>query len=595
MSPPNFGFIRKYFSRNGRTVHIDPAVDSEKSHDPMRTWKQKLDIWLINEGYSKIFVGVWIISQILLFVYGFIQAYFSDNYRTAQRVAGVTYGIARGAAMCLHVDSGIVLFPMCRNLLSWFRSSNLNKVVQFDKHIAFHKLVGWSIFFFGLLHTICHYVNFVRLARTSPNVVSQFFYYMFGHGVGWSGHVLIIVILIMGATSVPSVRRSNFERFWYTHHLFVIYFIVFSFHGAFCLVANDRPPLCVNIASFWKYWIASGVIYTFERVIREYRAFFRRSHVSKIVLHPSKVVEIQIKKENTFSNVKAGQYVFICCPEVSIWQWHPFTLTSAPEEDYISVHVRVVGDFTRNLARALGCGDGDRVEDANNQNGRQEVTKVLPRIMVDGPFGTSSEDVFNFEVAMLVGAGIGVTPFASILKSIWYRLNYPTKSTKLRKVYFIWICREYAAFEWFQSLLKQLEQEDIKQFISIRTYLTGKLRHSYVRNILLNSEPTLAEPDPITGLQSPTYYGRPNFQAIFEETASAHPDTDIGVFFCGPEIIAKNLADICRRDWSCVTTSANPPQSRHRASAWRKTMVEALAPKPQTITGVKFFFHQEHF
>jgi len=39
---------------------------------------------------------------------------------------------------------------------------------------------------------------------------------------------------------------------------------------------------------------------------------------------------------------------------------------------------------------------------------------------VDGPFGTASEDVLQFEVSLLVGAGIGVTPFASILKHIWW-------------------------------------------------------------------------------------------------------------------------------------------------------------------------------
>lgn len=50
-----------------------------------------------------------------------------------------------------------------------------------------------------------------------------------------------------------------------------------------------------------------------------------------------------------------SQYIFFCCPEVSIWQYHPFTLTSAPEEDYISVHIRCVGDFTKALGKTLGC------------------------------------------------------------------------------------------------------------------------------------------------------------------------------------------------------------------------------------------------
>lgn len=53
---------------------------------------------------------------------------------------------------------------------------------------------------------------------------------------------------------------------------------------------------------------------------------------------------------------------------------------------------------------------------------------------MDGPFGTASEDVFQYEVAMLVGAGIGVTPFASILKSIWYKFQQADQTLKTKKV-----------------------------------------------------------------------------------------------------------------------------------------------------------------
>jgi NADPH oxidase len=40
-------------------------------------------------------------------------------------------------------------------------------------------------------------------------------------------------------------------------------------------------------------------------------------------------------------------------------------------------------------------------------------------VAVDGPFGTATEDIFSYEVDIFVAAGIGVTPFASVLKHIW--------------------------------------------------------------------------------------------------------------------------------------------------------------------------------
>ena len=35
---------------------------------------------------------------------------------------------------------------------------------------------------------------------------------------------------------------------------------------------------------------------------------------------------------------------------------------------------------------------------------------TLPNVRIDGPYGTAAEDVFNCEVAILIGAGIGKIP-----------------------------------------------------------------------------------------------------------------------------------------------------------------------------------------
>ncbi len=43
------------------------------------------------------------------------------------------------------------------------------------------------------------------------------------------------------------------------------------------------------------------------------------------------------------------------------------------------------------------------------------------QIIVDGPYGAPSSHIFRAEHAVLIAAGIGVTPFASILKSIMNR------------------------------------------------------------------------------------------------------------------------------------------------------------------------------
>lgn len=67
----------------------------------------------------------------------------------------------------------------------------------------------------------------------------------------------------------------------------------------------------------------------------------------QIVMRPSKVLELQLVK-NGFK-MEVGQYVFLNCPAISQLEWHPFTMTSAPEEDFFSVHIRSAGDWTDKL------------------------------------------------------------------------------------------------------------------------------------------------------------------------------------------------------------------------------------------------------
>ena len=42
---------------------------------------------------------------------------------------------------------------------------------------------------------------------------------------------------------------------------------------------------------------------------------------------------------------------------------------------------------------------------------------------MDGPFGSGQQDWYNFDVSVLVGAGIGVTPYASILKNFVHMMQ----------------------------------------------------------------------------------------------------------------------------------------------------------------------------
>lgn len=520
---------------------------------------------------------IWYGIQLFLFAYGWWSQ--ATNQKLAA-LNGLKFSVwcSRGAGLVLAFDGGMILVPMLRNIIRVVRPK-LAWLFPADENIWFHRQVAYSMAFWAMVHTTAHYVNFINVERTQvrQETALQIHYTQPG---GITGHFMLLIMLLMYTTAHHKIRNQCFEAFWYTHHLAFFFMIGLYTHATGCFVRDSVDPDYIPTFPFystehclgyesWRFTIWPGLLYFGERMYREYRAR-RATKLSKVLVHPSGAMELRIIKPSF--KYTAGQWLFIQVPDVSRFQWHPFTITSAPEDPYVSVHIRQVGDFTHALGERVGAGpavvaamtkaamNGSEKEDNGIYGTRGDFVELdagggasLPTVRIDGPFGAPAEDVFNCEVAVLIGAGIGVTPFASILKHIWYRQQKGSLGS-LRRVEFFWVCRDAPSFGWFQSLLQEVEAAQADpNFLRINVYLTQKISEDMLWNIAVNDAG--AEYDPLTLLRSRTMFGRPDWQGIYKTMrqaiesgqylpgSNAQLKTKVGTYFCGPGVLAKAIKE----------------------------------------------------
>ncbi|XP_076438955.1 NADPH oxidase 5-like isoform X2 [Babylonia areolata] len=502
--------------------------------------------------------------------------------------------IARGGGMCLNFNCAFVLVLMLRKSLTFLRNTPLVRVLPFDQHVMFHKLAGYAIVFFTLVHTGAHLGNAaVYLTESTHLNVAQILFTLRA-GVGWidgfaplSGVILDLILLVMFICSMDFVRRSgNFEVFYWTHKLYVPFYILNILHGA----------------NFWKWIVGPAVIFCVELLFRLQcfrHARYGRMYIECVHLLPSGVTELWISRPNSFQ-FKAGDYVFLNIPVIAHYEWHPLTISSAPEtKGSFSVHIRSAGHWTRKLyayfediianrsdPEANGsspCGKGKHDElsfrrrnskaKKINENRMKRVRSVTVHleVFVDGPYGTPSRHIFQAEHAVLIGSGIGVTPFASILQSIVCRFReaevtcpkcshlfatqLPKSVMALKKVDFIWINRDQRNFEWFLSLLTKLEREQSRDcglghVLDMQMYMTSALTKQDMKGIGLQMALDLIhaheQTDLVTGLQTRTQPGRPDFDKVFSEIYR-NSNYRIKVFFCGAPVLGRAIKAACVR------------------------------------------------
>lgn len=166
-----------------------------------KSLKERLNVWLINEGGRKLFFATWILLHLLVAVFGFINYQVKDIYDNARALLGPTFAIARGAALVLHVDVIFILLPVCRNFISLLRRTPLNGIIPFDSNITLHKATAWAIVAGTLVHIAAHMVNFYKLAASMSSTPTELFVNFlsanFATGTGATGWVMTIILGIM--------------------------------------------------------------------------------------------------------------------------------------------------------------------------------------------------------------------------------------------------------------------------------------------------------------------------------------------------------------------------------------------------------------
>uniref|UniRef100_A0A674JTR4 NAD(P)H oxidase (H2O2-forming) n=1 Tax=Terrapene triunguis TaxID=2587831 RepID=A0A674JTR4_9SAUR len=513
--------------------------ERSKVHQKIQQFKRFI------ENYRRHIACVVLFSAITAGVFA-ERAYYYAFASPATGIADTTYVgivISRGAAASISFMYSYILLTMCRNLITFLRETFLNRYIPFDAAVDFHRWLAMAALIFSILHTGGHVVNVYIFSVSPLSILSclfsnvfvddgsqmpqKYYWWFFETVPGMTGVLLLVILAVMYVFASHHFRRISFRGFWITHHLYVLLYIMVVIHGSYGLVQQPR---------FHVYFIIPALIYGADKLISLSRKKVEMS-VLKAELLPSGVTYLKFQRPQDF-DYKSGQWVRIACLSLGTNEYHPFTLTSAPHEDALSLHIRAAGPWTTRLRELYS----------------PEIVAEIgryPKLYLDGPFGEGHQEWNKFEVSVLVGGGIGVTPFASILKDLVFKSSVSSKMP-CKKIYFIWVTRTQRQFEWLADIIREVEENDQHDLVSVHIYITQLAEKFDLRTTMLyiceRHFQKVLNRSLFTGLRSITHFGRPPFVPFFKSLQEVHPQVwKIGVFSCGPPGMTKNVEQACQQ------------------------------------------------
>lgn len=501
----------------------------------------------------------------------------------------------------LNLNCALLLLPVLRGLIKLLNNircgsgdaAALATYVPLRKNILLHKLIARWVFVLAVGHVAAHFVNYSMAAQATleifPNTLTPPWFGSVPKAPWVTGALICIAMFFIYTGASDKVKHAQYEIFWFSHNMFALFYIAQVFHG----------PVFV-------YWTIVPMIgYVLERIWRVQRGS-RKIYLRAVKwIDPVLCLEWVPHDRDDMQFVE-GQYVYLNAPTLSANEWHPFTISSARGDldmmDFVSLHIRVhKGGWTERLKDLLNTmnptGEYPFVLYRRNNRGERVVGKLTgpdgqQLIRVDGPHTAPSVHYSSYHASIVVGAGIGLTPSAAILRAVlrykWKKGHFP------EQLYFYWVIRqsEIRAFQWFVQLLAELQAERARDIaarnvnalnhIEIHVFVTRVDNNMKVPPLEDNARlpPAMQAMAPFSPAQLMTamhhppassknmarvmsdpdnarnrmqdvwlWNGRPDWDTVFKHVKARRDSRfrDVGVCFCGAPVIGKDLKKNCEK------------------------------------------------
>ncbi|KAK4140048.1 ferric reductase transmembrane component 3 [Dichotomopilus funicola] len=342
--------------------------------------------------------------------------------------------------------------------------------VPYTGFLFLHRWTGYVILVQSVLHTVGWVVVEAKLYNPQPEVWEMYI----NQGYAIWGVVGLVVLVMMWVLSWRVVVRrvTGYEVFRKAHYVLGMVYIgalVGHWAGLQCFLLPgvilwglDRAVRLVRTGLLHCGWWSE------EGSKRRWGFRAAEGTCSRVWEDAEFGDVVRIDLEHPQKPWAVGQHYYLCFPESSIWQSHPFTPVSLPvlttdaaggkvKHTYI---FRAKGGETKKIAGLL----------ARKLTAAPTRTATTP-IILQGPYGQGTLTGLTLNTNILcIAGGTGITYVLPVLTRL---VRGPVVAD--RKVELIWAVKRKQDLQWVEPELDELRRLGAAHGLRVRIFVTAKV------------------------------------------------------------------------------------------------------------------------